>query len=152
LETKLVEIRQAALSDSEAVAELAGQLGYSTSPEEARARLAAVFEDEDQAAYAAEAAGGGVVGWIHVFGTRRLVAEPFAELGGLIVDESHRASGIGGALLETAEAWARDQGHCFLRIRSNTARTGAQAFYGALGYGSIQTQYVFDKELGRAPL
>jgi GNAT superfamily N-acetyltransferase len=140
-------IRQALLSDAKAIANLAGQLGYPTTPREARERLVVTVERKDQVVYVAEALDNGVVGWIHVFGTDRLVTDPFAEIGGLIVDEAHRGAGVGKSLLEQAETWARDQGHRVLRVRSNIVREGARAFYESMGYRCAKTSHVFDKSI-----
>jgi GNAT superfamily N-acetyltransferase len=140
-------IRQAVLLDAKAIANLAGQLGYPTSPHEARERLLAILEEESHVAYVAEALENGVVGWIHVFGTDRLVTDPFAEIGGLIVDEAHRGAGVGKAMLEQAEKWARDQGYEVLRVRSNVVREGARAFYESMGYRCAKTSHVFDKSI-----
>ena len=97
--------------------------------------------------YVAAGADGAVVGWVHVFLAHRLVAEPFAEIGGLVVDESCRVYGVGRALMETAEAWAQERGYPQVRVRSNTIRVGAFAFYQRLGYQCIKTQNVFVKAL-----
>ncbi|MCK4726727.1 MAG: GNAT family N-acetyltransferase, partial [Anaerolineales bacterium] len=77
----------------------------------------------------------------------RLVVEPFAEIGGLVVIEEWRASGVGRALLKTAETWARDRVVSGMRVRSNIIREGAQRFYEHLGYNNVKTQKVFLKEL-----
>jgi GNAT superfamily N-acetyltransferase len=63
------------------------------------------------------------------------------------VDEAHRGTGIGKALLKRAETWARDQGHRVLRIRSNVVRTEAHAFYESMGYGHTKTSNVFVKDI-----
>jgi GNAT superfamily N-acetyltransferase len=140
-------IRRATLSDAKAIANLASQLGYPMSRQEARERLLAILEKTNHAAYVAEAPREGVVGWVHVLGTHLLVVEPFAEIGGLVVDEAHRGTGIGKALLEKAETWARDQGHRVLRIRSNVVRTEAHAFYESMGYAHTKTSHVFAKSI-----
>ena len=142
-----IEIRNIKRIDEEAIAKLAGQLGYPTSVHELRERLAQILEDENQAVFVAESPEMEVVGWVHVFKAHRLVVEPFAEIGGLVVIEEWRASGVGRALLKTAETWARDRVVSGMRVRSNIIREGAQRFYEHLGYNNVKTQNVFLKEL-----
>jgi hypothetical protein len=60
-----VTVRLARKDDVERAAELATQLGYRSTPEEMRRRLAQVGWVEDHAIYVAELYGR-VVGWIHL--------------------------------------------------------------------------------------
>ena len=142
-----VTIRKATLSDKDSIAELVGQLGYPSSPEEVQVRLDTIHADDDQVVYVAETEGGDIVGWVHVFGAYRLLAEPFVEIGGLIVAEGQRGSGVGKALLAAAEAWAQDHGFNSIRVRSNVIREGAPRFYERLGYHRVKQQNVFYKAL-----
>lgn len=71
----------------------------------------------------------------------------FAELAGLVVDESVRGSGVGAALLAAAEDWARAQGFASMRVRSNVIRERAHRFYEREGYARIKAQAVFRKPL-----
>jgi GNAT superfamily N-acetyltransferase len=141
-------IREARQSDSVALAILAGQLGYPTLPLQAEERLRELRSRPEHAVFVAEDSNGNALGWVHVFATRRLMVDPFAELGGLVVDEEHRAEGIGGMLLEAAEAWARKRGLSLLRVRSNTLRQQAALFYAGHGYTLQKTQNIFAKEIG----
>lgn len=142
-----IEIRSIKRIDEGAIAKLAGQLGYPSSVHEIRERLAQILEDENQAVFVAESPEMEVVGWVHVFEAHRLVVEPFAEIGGLVVIEEQRASGVGRVLLETAETWALERGLRGMRVRSNIIREGAQWFYEHLDYTNVKTQKVFLKEL-----
>jgi predicted N-acetyltransferase YhbS len=135
-----VEIRHATPADVPAIAELSGQLGYPMSAQEAGERLAAVRQRPDHAVLVAESGAGRVAGWIHVFGTYHLMEPPTAEIGGLIVGEGHRSAGLGQALVEAGEAWARAAGFAGMRVRSNVVRTRAHAFYERLGYRCTKTQ------------
>lgn len=147
MQCEALSIRHAALADAEAIAGLAGQLGYPTSVAEVCERLAVILADDGHVAYVAQTAEDRVVGWVHVFGTHRLIAESFAEIGGIVVDDAHRACGVGRALVEAAERWAQGEGYGFLRVRSNTARTGPYQFYERLGFRCLKTQYAFIKAL-----
>jgi GNAT superfamily N-acetyltransferase len=144
-----MNIRLATLSDAEAIASLAGQLGYPTTPAQARQRLERLLQWTDHAIFVAEAPSGGVIGWVHIFGTYLLEEQPYAEIGGLIVDQDQRSSGVGRELLERAEAWAREGGFVMLRVRSNIVRQRAHAFYERNAYQRVKTQHTFLKSLAK---
>jgi GNAT superfamily N-acetyltransferase len=52
----------------------------------------------------------------------------------LVVDESARSNGIGRALVEGIEAWARNEGCGFMRVDCFSNNQRAHAFYEKLGY------------------
>lgn len=131
--------------DESIIADLAEQLGYPCSLHEIRERMDQIMQDEDQAVLVAESADTNVVGWVHIFKAQRLIVEPFVEIGGLIVAEGQRGSGVGKVLLEAAEDWARDRGVSGMRVRSNVIREEAHHFYERLGYRRVKQQNVFYK-------
>jgi GNAT superfamily N-acetyltransferase len=139
-----VNLREATEGDAAAVARLSGQLGYPMGPATARERLAALAHGGRDAIFVATIEEGQVVGWVHVFGAQHFVTEPFAEVGGLIVDEACRGQGIGQVLLTRAEDWAREHRYARLRVRSNAARTQAHEFYRQHAYELRKTQAVFE--------
>jgi GNAT superfamily N-acetyltransferase len=47
----------------------------------------------------------------------------------LAVSPTHRSEGIGGELLDAAEAWARERGATHLELDTGLAREDAQRFY-----------------------
>jgi GNAT superfamily N-acetyltransferase len=141
-------IRTARPDDAEAIARLSGELGYPTSPPDARRRLFDIKTSEHHAVMVAEEEQGSVVGWMHVFRSPRLGGEPFAELGGLVVTESLRGHGIGSRLVGEAERWASERGIATLRIRTRTTRNDARLFYEELGFLLTKTQVVFERQLG----
>jgi GNAT superfamily N-acetyltransferase len=79
--------------------------------------------------------------------SRRLFVPPFAELGGLVVRDSHRRRGVASGLLLRAEGWAAEIGCHVFRIRTNTQRIESAPFYRHRGYVLSKTQYVFEKIL-----
>ncbi len=106
--------------------------------------------DPDHGLFVAQAADGAVIGWVHVHARRLLVADPFADLGGLVVDAGHQGQGAGRALMAQAEAWALGKGYPTLWVRSNVTRAGAHRFYERIGYRLVKSQQVFQKRLGPA--
>lgn len=145
-----ITLREATESDAAAVARLSGQLGYPMGPATARERLDALAHGGRDAIFVATNEEGAIIGWVHVFGAQHFVTEPFAEVGGLIVDEAQRGRGIGRVLLARAEDWAREHRYARLRVRSNTVRTRAHQFYRHHGYELRKTQGVFELVLGAA--
>lgn len=136
-----ISIRLAQLSDAEHLHALVGQLGYDLSREQLQQNLSSLLERPDHAILITEA--DRILGWVHVFSAPRLSSEPFAELGGLVVDAGHRGRGIGSSLVAAAVAWAEDRGMASLRVRSNTQRTDAKRFYNGLGFREKKRQAVF---------
>lgn len=139
-------LRPACEGDAGRIAALSGQLGYPTTEEAVLERLRAIVQRPDHAVFVAEMAGL-VVGWVHVHAVATLESPAHAEIGGLVVDEAHRGRGIGRALMERAEEWARDVGLRAVRLRSNVIRAEAHAFYEHIGYALMKTQKVFAKAL-----
>jgi GNAT superfamily N-acetyltransferase len=144
------QVRPAVVADAEAVARLAGQLGYPTTAQEARDRLPALLADPDRALLVATAADGAVIGWVHGTIVRLIEAPPLVEVWGLVVAEGARGEGIGRLLMSALEAWARERGLGEVRLRSNVVRERGHRFYLGLGYELVKTQKVFRKALGGA--
>lgn len=141
-----VTLRPARLTDAAAFANLATQLGYPSSPRQVEERLATVVEDPKHLILAA-VSGDRVVGWAHGYVCCLVESDTFAEVGGLVVDESFRGKGVGGKLLEKVENWARQKGCAAVSLRSNIIRHQAHKFYAARGYNQTKTQHSFRKVL-----
>jgi len=142
-----VEVRAACKNDAEAVARLAGELGYPSTVAQIRERLDLIDGEPQHATFVAVAGGGAVVGWIQLSRMCSLVSDPRAEITGLIVDSMHRGDGVGRLLVERGEAWAREQRLATMGVRSNVVREGAHRFYLRLGYAITKSQNVFCKDL-----
>jgi len=143
-----VVIRRARLTDANVVAELSGQLGYPTSPEEMAARLAHLIRHPRfGSVLIAETSERRVMGWVHVSVTPLLEVSLRAEVNGLIVAEGQRSSGAGAELLQAAEEWVKSKGCDSMSVRSNVIRDRAHAFYLRNGYEHYKTQKAFRKKL-----
>jgi GNAT superfamily N-acetyltransferase len=143
-------IRHARPGDAARLAVLSTQLGYEMDAHQAATRLRSLLSKGGQAVLVAETPQGGVIGWLHVMERHLLETPPFAELGGLVVDETHRGSGAGRALVAAAEAWSHSRGMTTMRIRTNVIRATAHEFYTRLGYSVEKKQSVFTKRLLQA--
>ncbi len=138
-------IRPARPDDAPALAELAGKLGYPTTREQMQQRLQLVSRTPTHAVFVAESQA--LLGWIHVAAVLSLESGVFAEITGLIVDESTRGSGIGRQLVTEAERWGAAHACTEIRVRTNVVREGARKFYRQIGYRVLKTQEVFAKDV-----
>lgn len=146
--TETIAVRAARDGDVEALASLSAQLGYPTPLDEMHARYSRVrAATAGEIFVAVRTDDARVVGWTHVVPRLQLEDASYAELAGLVVDESVRSVGVGAALLTAAEGWARAQGFATMRVRSNVIRERAHRFYEREGYERIKAQAVFRKTL-----
>jgi GNAT superfamily N-acetyltransferase len=140
------EIREARPADYVRIAELAGQLGYPSSPHEIAKRLDSMKGLQEHAVFVAQL-GDEIAGWLGAYVCRRVEADARAEISGLVVAAGYRSQGIGPLLLARAEEWAREKGCRAIGLRSNVTRERAHAFYERHGYQHIKTQKAFRKDL-----
>ena len=62
----------------------------------------------------------------------------------LVVQSSHRGSGVGAKLMDAASDWARDRGCTHLELSSGDGRKDAHRFYRAQG---MSQSYNFTKQI-----
>jgi len=132
--------------DSPAAARLSEELGYPASAEQMKQRIRSLAKDPDRAVFVA-CIGDRMVGWIDVGATRHLQSDPYAEIGGLVVDGTVRSAGIGRRLVALAETWASERGYQKMVVRSRSTRQAAHRFYLREGYELTKTSAVFSKQL-----
>jgi GNAT superfamily N-acetyltransferase len=142
-----LKIRRAKKADAPRLAELAGQLGYPTTPPQLRERLRKIQPPSQHAVFVADSAKDGVIGWLHVSKEPLLEVEMRAEVNGLVVADGQRSLGAGARLLASAEEWARKHGCKGMSVRSNVIRERAHKFYERNGYEHYKTQKSFRKPL-----
>jgi GNAT superfamily N-acetyltransferase len=141
-----VSIRVAQISDAEAIGKLTSQLGYEVDVSTVAARLSRILLRSDQQFTVAEL-DGQLGGWVHAVISEYIESGRFVAIGGLVVDNDHRMSGIGRRLMEHVEGWAKEQGCLIVRLSSSSTRSASHRFYEHLGYMNIKTQYSFIKSL-----
>ena len=134
-------------ADASVVAELTTQLGYPTGPAETTERISVLLARPDDHAALVVEEDGRAVAWVHVAIYTSLESGRVATIGGLVVDEGHRSSGIGAELLAAAEEWARQNGAAKMVVRSRVTRERAHRFYEREGYAILKTSHVFEKRL-----
>jgi GNAT superfamily N-acetyltransferase len=143
----MLKIRPMAASDADRVAHLMSQLGYPSTSQQIAQRFERIDGQSNQALFVADD-DGQVVASVHVAANPYLENDASAEILGLVVADEYRSQGIGKALVSAAEAWAARLGCGVLRVRSNTIRTRAHAFYDRAGFHRVKTQLCFEKEIG----
>jgi GNAT superfamily N-acetyltransferase len=128
------EVREAKLTDADALASLVTQLGYPSSPQQMKERLIGLLADPSYAAFVAAhpsvvlGLGGGSLGrYFEKDGV-------YARLVVLVVSDAARGIGIGGALVKAVEHWAFSRGARELFVDSASHREGAHRFYAQCGY------------------
>jgi GNAT superfamily N-acetyltransferase len=141
-------IRRADPSDVAAIARLCGAFGYRSTEEDVAERIRPIARSVSHGLFVADDPVRGVVGWIHVFAAERVESGPFAEIGGLVVDETCRGAGIGSELVARARTWAADAGLPRLRVRTREERGATRRFYAGAGFEHVKTQWVFDSDTG----
>ena len=137
-------LRQVEIGDAAEIARLGTELGYPADAGQMLPRLQAALGDESRHVFVA-AAGNGLLGWIGVERRSTLETGDKVEIVSLVVDAQARRLGVGQALVEAAEAWARQQGFDALMVRSNAARIESHPFYQGLGFVRGKTQHVYFK-------
>lgn len=143
--THTVSIRAAKAQDALALVELCRQLGHAI-------RQGAVQRHLRQPAGAGHrllvaVLAGRVVGWLEVEARASLPTGRWAEVTGLVVEETVRRRGVGRALVRSARKWARSRGLGRLRVRTRLERTEAARFYEQEGFALNKQQRVYDAAL-----
>ena len=133
-----VEIRDTRPEDAGEIARLLGQLGYPTDEHAVRERLANLGDDRLVVAAAAGALAG--LAQLHVSPSLEY-DRPAARVAALVVDEAHRGTGVGRALVDAMEVEARSR-HCeLLFVTTSEHRADAHAFYESIGLEHTGRRY-----------
>ena len=136
-----LRVREAMPRDAAALAGLIGELGYEVTEAEVRKRLAALRKGGEPPLVADRDGIIGCLTW-HV----RIMLHrprPVGRISMMVVTERARGAGVGGALIEAAEARFRELGCGLVEVTSNMKRMRAHAFYERRGYE--RTSYRFAK-------
>lgn len=141
-----VTLRPATEADIDSIARLMEDLGYPSTPQQVRVRMARVAADDRYSAYVAEV-DGAVVGFLGLqTGWAYEHDEPFARIISLVVDARVRRRGVGAALVRFAERWARERGAYGLMLNTNVRREEAHRFYEAMGFSRTGYRYALPLE------
>ena len=141
-----IRTRRAVLEDYKPLAKLSEQLGYPSHENDIKQRLSEILKKEDHCVFVAlhnEL----VVGWTHAIRSLRIESDDFVEIGGMIIDDTHRRRGIGKLLVNEVDKWALKNNCQKVRVRSNSIRKESHAFYQKIGFKINKEQKVYDKKL-----
>ena len=156
-----ISIRPASDADKEAIFALAPRLGEGVAPwrDQNEARTAGRRWLADSLAGAAAgdgtvfvaADGDAIAGVISVRPSRHFTGERDGYIGELAVAEHAARRGIGSALIEAADGWAREHGLVNLTLHTGAFNTGARAFYAALGFDEEEVRLTRAVPAGALP-
>lgn len=133
-------VRQAVISDAKDIYYInKTSLGYDYALEKQKAKIQAVLNDSTQVIFVAET-NNKVVGYIHLVNYDVIYADNFKNCLGLAVDNDYKRNGIGSALLNQAEIWAKENGAAGIRLCSGVEREKAHQFYQSQGYEVTKLQ------------
>ncbi len=139
-----IQIRNAQLSDAEAIAQLINQLGYPTSAAQMKKRLESIAQEKKYRTLVA-------VNNQLVVGVLGMSINLFWEQDGsyvrvqvLVASESHRGQGIGKLLMQNCEAWAKEINATaiYLNCGNRAERERAHLFYKQIGFAHKSSGYV----------
>ncbi len=131
-----VSVRPATLDDSESIADLLTQLGYSATRACIETRLHAITDSNDGEVTVAELRGS-VVGVASYHVTPRLADDrPYCRITAFVVDERYRRLRVGSSLVAWIERQAVDTGCDVMEVTSGRRpeRDAAREFYKRLGF------------------
>ena len=138
-------IRNASLSDAQALASLMCELGYETTSTEMRQRLKSIVSDKGFRTFVAEI-DDQVCGMI---GTLTHASHEHNDFSGkivaLVVSKKKRRSGIGRALIAAAEEDFARRKVARVSLTTRFAREKAHQFYEALGYSKTGFRFAKDR-------
>jgi len=132
--------RDARAADAADIARLLDQLGYPSRASAVGARLERLVIVGDRVVVAE--VDERVVGVAHLHVSPALERErPAAKICALVVDEAHRAQGVGRALVEAVEAEARLRNCSLLYLTTADRREDAHEFYERVGFEQTGRRY-----------
>ena len=124
-------VRQAVISDAKDIYYInKTSLGYDYDLEKQKGKIEAVLNDSTQVIFVAET-NNKVVGYIHLVNYDVIYADNFKNCLGLAVDNDYKRNGIGSALLNQAEIWAKEKGN-FICLEPWEGRTDDHEFAGTI--------------------
>jgi ribosomal protein S18 acetylase RimI-like enzyme len=134
-------IREADSADSEPIAKLVSELGYSTSTTQMRRRLETILGDDDYHTLVA-CEGKDIVGFV---GARSgpLYDDDglYGQIMALAVAPNHQRRGVGRMLMRAAESSLIEHGARVVIVTSGNHRRDAHAFYESCGYSFTGRRY-----------
>ncbi|MBM7689372.1 GNAT family N-acetyltransferase [Enterococcus ureilyticus] len=138
-------IREATLEDVEAINQLnTGPLNHEYPLADAKKQLCYLLSSPVNKLFVKEL-DEKVVGYIQLSEYVSTYAPRLMNVLALVVAEDFHSQGLGKALLDYAEQWAKEQGVKGIRLNSGVERTAAHKFYEKQEYVRVKNQVNFRK-------
>ena len=137
-----MDVRPALDKDASRIAELFVQLGYGAVCSELEKRLPHLLRHLDTEVFVA--CRQDVVQAVLVMNVLHPlhVAQPWAVISALVVEQTMHTQGAGAALIDAAEQAALKRGCSHVELSCSEQRSGAHAFYEAMGFGEVRKRFV----------
>lgn len=136
-----VLVREARMSDAEALAQLVTELGYATSPVRMRARLEAILPKPEYSTLIA-VVDARIAGFIGTMIRPSYEADGlYGQIMALVVAAEFRRRGVGQALVHTVEGSLARCGVTVVVVNTANHRADARAFYESSGYRFTGRRY-----------
>jgi ribosomal protein S18 acetylase RimI-like enzyme len=163
MSTVSISIRPATTADGAAVLDLAPRLTEGVAPWRDRAQALAAARSWLTGSLTDAAAGTGIVfvaiappapgvlGVLSIRPARHFTGEHDGYIGELAVAGHAARQGIGRALIDAADSWARDAGLTNLTLHTGAYNSSARAFYAALGFAEEEVRLTRPVSADRTP-
>jgi len=140
-------IREAISSDATAIWQLnCDEMGYQYPLADTVQNITKLLSSNSDRIFVAVSRGA-VIGYIHANDYNLIYAPHMKNIMGIAVSNDHKRKGIGRALLQQVEHWARDTGAVDIRLVSGASRTEAHTFYRRCGFDGSKEQINLKKML-----
>lgn len=138
-------IRECRISDYKRIHDINQySFGYEYPLDKTKERLSEILKRPTDKLYVA-CIDESVVGYIHGSDYECTYSDPLKNIMAIAVEEAFRGKGVGKALLNAIENWAKECNCCGVRLVSGFDRTNAHVFYLHCGYINRKQQKNFIK-------
>jgi len=139
------QIRECKIEDVDAIYNLNNtEMGYEYSIEDTKDKLERLLKSDKDKIFVATIQNT-VVGYVHANDYDVIYAPHMKNIMGIAVSSEYKKYGIGKAMLEEIERWAKETGAFGIRLVSGSTRIGAHEFYKRCGYIGEKQQINFKK-------
>lgn len=139
------QIRECKIEDVNAIWNLNNiEMGYEYSIENTKDKLERLLKSDKDKIFVATVQNT-VVGYVHANDYDVIYAPHMKNIMCIAVSSEYKKYGIGKAMLEEIEKWAKETGAFGVRLVSGSTRVGAHEFYRRCGYVGDKQQINFKK-------
>lgn len=128
------------------VAVLSEQLGYPVTLDDLTHRWKQLSQNDRHALFVCEE-NENILGWVHAENVEDLIEENKAEIKAIVVEENSRGNGVGRALIQSVEKWAKTHHLHTIYLSCNILRTSTHKFYLREGFSEYKTSLFFEKKI-----